>query len=103
MPAKQSAWEMGAIVTETFDRKIEDMSFKEASVELEHIVRELESGDLELEDSLAYYGRGVELLASLRARLAEAEQKVQVLTGAEDAPTDVPDTTSAPAASFMDE
>ena len=77
------------------------MSFKEASVELEHIVRELESGDLE--DSLAYYGRGVELLASLRARLAEAEQKVQVLTGTDDVAPDVPDTTSAPAASFIDE
>ena len=99
MPAR----ERGAIVAETFDRKIEDMSFKEASVELEHIVRELESGDLELEDSLAYYGRGVELLASLRARLAEAEQKVQVLTGTDDVAPDVPDTTSAPAASFIDE
>lgn len=103
MPTGMPAREMGAIVAETFDRKIEDMSFKEASVELERIVRELESGDLELEDSLAYYGRGVELLASLRARLAEAEQKVQVLTGADDASADVPDTTSAPASSFIDE
>ena len=28
--------------------KIEDMSFKEASIELEQIVRSLENGDLEL-------------------------------------------------------
>ena len=29
-------------------RKVEDLSFKEASVELEQIVRSLEAGDLEL-------------------------------------------------------
>ena len=34
-------------------RKVEDLSFKEASVELEQIVRSLEAGDLELEESLS--------------------------------------------------
>lgn len=61
------------------NKKIEDMSYKEASQELELIIRNLESGDLELEDSLASYTRGVELLKSLRERLATAEQKVSVL------------------------
>lgn len=50
-------------------KKIEDMTFKEASTELEQIVRSLEAGDLELEESLAQYTRGVELLKSLRERL----------------------------------
>ena len=59
--------------------KVEDMSFKEASVELERIVRSLEAGDLELEDSLKTYERGVELLKSLKTRIAEAEQKVRKL------------------------
>ena len=36
-------------------RKVEDLSFKEASVELEQIVRSLEAGDLELEESLERY------------------------------------------------
>lgn len=45
----------------SFDRTIGDMSFKEASIELEQVVRALEGGDLELEDSLSYYARGVEL------------------------------------------
>ncbi len=58
---------------------IEELSFKEASIELEQVVRSLESGDLELEDALARYARGVELLKSLRERLTNAEQKVKVL------------------------
>ena len=45
---------------------VEELSFKEASIELEQVVRSLESGDLELEDALARYARGVELLKSLR-------------------------------------
>lgn len=87
----------------TEEKKIEDMSFKEASIELERIVRSLESGDLELEDSLERYSRGVEILKSLRERLANAEQKVQVLLDAtnEDAP--VTDTTSAPSTAYINE
>ena len=62
------------------DRKnIEDMTYKEASQELELIIRSLESGDMELEGALESYTRGVELLKSLRERLAAAEQKVSVL------------------------
>ncbi|AEB06853.1 Exodeoxyribonuclease VII small subunit [Coriobacterium glomerans PW2] len=60
-------------------KRIEDLSYKEASQELERIIRSLESGDMELEDSLESYSRGVELLKSLRGRLADAEQKVSVL------------------------
>lgn len=62
------------------DRKpVEDLTYKEASTELELIIRNLESGDMELEESLESYTRGVELLYSLRARLEDAEQKVSVL------------------------
>lgn len=82
--------------------KVEDMSFKEASVELERIVRSLEAGDLELEDSLAQYARGVELLKSLRDRLAHAEQKVQVLLDASKEEV-APDTTAAPSTAYLDE
>ena len=60
-------------------KKIEDLTYKEASQELERIIRSLESGDMELEESLESYTRGVELLKSLRTRLSEAEQKVSVL------------------------
>ncbi len=84
-------------------RKVEDMTFKEASIELEHIVRALEQGDLELEESLERYGRGVELLASLRERLAKAEQRVQVLVDAAEVPAQSFDTASAPSTAFIDE
>lgn len=60
-------------------RPVEELTYKEASRELELIIRNLESGDLELEDSLEGYARGVELLKSLRTRLADAQQKVSVL------------------------
>ena len=64
---------------------VEELSFKDASVELELVVRALESGELELEDALEKYARGVALLTSLRERLSKAEQKVQVLLDASDA------------------
>ena len=60
-------------------RPIEEMSYKEASIELEQIVRALESGSLELEESIRTYTRGVELLKSLKARIAEAEERVKAL------------------------
>jgi exodeoxyribonuclease VII small subunit len=85
------------------DKKIEDMSFKEASIELEQIVRALEAGDLELEEALARYSRGVELLKSLRERLSTAEQKVQVLADEAGKDAKVDDTTAAPSTAFIDE
>lgn len=60
-------------------KSVDELSYKEASQELERIIRALESGDMELEESLESYTRGVELLKSLRSRLADAEQKVSVL------------------------
>ena len=71
---------------------VEELSFKEASIELEQVVRSLDSGDPELEDALARYARAVE--PSLRERLTNAEQKVKVLL---DTTSEVvaPDTTAA--------
>ena len=64
------------------ENDIKDLTFKDASVELEQIVRQLEGSDLELEESLALYTRGVELVKDLRGRLDTAEQKVRVLLDA---------------------
>ena len=60
---------------------IDELTFREAMAELDGIVRVLESNTLELEDSLQSYERGVALIASLQGRLAEAQQKVDVLMG----------------------
>ena len=58
-----------------------ELRFGEALSQLEAIVRELESGDLELEDGLERYQRGVELLRTCRDRLKDAEAKVTSLLG----------------------
>ena len=84
-------------------RKVEEMTFKDASIELERIVRSLEQGDLELEESLERYARGVELLASLRERLAQAEQRVQVLVERAEVPVQTIDTAAAPSSAFIGE
>lgn len=61
--------------------EIGSMSFGEALAELEQIVADLESGTLELEESLQRYERGVALLRACRAKLEAAEQKVTMLIG----------------------
>lgn len=72
-----------------------NITFREGMSQLEGIVQMLESGTLELEDSLVQYAEGVALLAELQKRLTSAEQKVEVLMGElEAAPDDaVRDTT----------
>ncbi len=65
-----------------------EMSFGETLSELEGIVAALESGQLELEDSLERYERGVALLRSLQGRLADAQQKVTMLIGELEAESD---------------
>lgn len=67
------------------DKKaVADLTFREASTELEQVVRSLENDDLDLEVALERYARGVELLKSLRERLNDAEKKVNVLIEAND-------------------
>ena len=66
---------------ENTPKPIDEMTFREAMDELDGIVRMLESNTMELEDSLKSYERGVALIADLQKRLAEAEQKVDMLMG----------------------
>jgi exodeoxyribonuclease VII small subunit len=52
----------------------------EASLEaLEQIVRELESGDLPLEKSLALFEDGIRLSRQCQERLNQAERRIEVL------------------------
>ncbi|GAB4120981.1 MAG: hypothetical protein Fur0026_12480 [Sideroxydans sp.] len=55
------------------------MSFEKAMAELEQLVAELESGKLDLDQSLAAYKRGAELSAFCRTRLDDVQQQVRVL------------------------
>ena len=53
--------------------------FEEALKQLEDIVRDLESGDLCLEDSLKNFERGMKLIKFCSEKLEEVEQKVNIL------------------------
>ncbi len=54
-------------------------SFEAALAELETIVRDLEAGQLPLEQSLSAYERGTQLLRHCQETLGAAEQKLQIL------------------------
>ena len=56
------------------------VDFEKSMAELEALVAKLERGDLPLEDSLAAFERGVALTRACQTALAEAEQKVEILT-----------------------
>ena len=53
--------------------------FEAALAELEKVVAEMETGKLSLEQSLAAYQRGAELLQQCRVRLEDAQQQVRML------------------------
>ncbi|HOY70547.1 MAG TPA: exodeoxyribonuclease VII small subunit [Methylotenera sp.] len=54
-------------------------SYELAFSELENIVAQMESGQMNLETSLAAYQRGIALLAFCQKSLADVEQQVQIL------------------------
>lgn len=55
------------------------VSFEVAMAELDQLVADMEGGKLSLEDSLAAYKRGAELLSFCRGKLDDAQQQVRVL------------------------
>jgi len=54
-------------------------SFEASLSELEQIVKQLEDGDLPLEESLKLFEQGVKLSRECRERLANAERRIEVL------------------------
>ncbi len=65
-------------------KPVSKMSFEEALAELETIVRQLEQGDVELEQSIAIYERGAALKKHCQARLDAADLKVKQIIQGED-------------------
>ena len=57
----------------------QEIKFEDALAELEQIVRTMEDGHLPLEESIAAYRRGSELLKHCQQQLSDAERKIQVL------------------------
>ena len=62
----------------------EDLTFEQALVELDKLVRELEEGKVGLEDSLARYEKGIGLLKRCHGQLQKAEQRILELTGVDE-------------------
>ncbi len=54
-------------------------NFEEAMARLESLTQAMQSSDMPLEDALAAYQEGSELVKFCQEKLAEVEQKLQVL------------------------
>lgn len=57
--------------------------FEETLERLQGLVRELESGDCSLEDSIKKFEEGMALARSCQERLSQAEQKIEILLKAD--------------------
>jgi exodeoxyribonuclease VII small subunit len=63
---------------------IATMSFEEALVELEQIVRRLEGGQVKLDEAILSYERGAQLKQHCERKLNEAQQRVDRIVIAPD-------------------
>jgi exodeoxyribonuclease VII small subunit len=59
---------------------ISSSDFEGSLKELETIVRELESGDINLDESLKRFEKGIELYKKCRLTLESAEKKIKILS-----------------------
>jgi len=62
------------------EKAVEALSFEEAMAELERVVGQLESGNVDLEKSISLYERGAALKAHCETKLKSAEEKVAQIT-----------------------
>ncbi|WP_100261054.1 exodeoxyribonuclease VII small subunit [Qipengyuania seohaensis] len=75
-------------MTEGLDKPIGEMSFEEALRALEGVVRNLESGEVPLDESIALYERGEELRKACQARLDAAQARIEkIVQGADGKPS----------------
>jgi len=61
------------------EEKTSSPTFEASLQELERIVKELEKGDLPLEQSLQLFENGMRLSAECKRQLEEAESRVEIL------------------------
>lgn len=59
------------------EQNIKDLSFEEALMQLENLVRELESGRIKLDDAVVAYERAVNLKKLCEAKLKAAQLKIE--------------------------
>jgi exodeoxyribonuclease VII small subunit len=58
-----------------------ELTFEKALEELEALVARMEDGKLPLEESLAAYQRGAELIKFCESRLTDAQARIAILDG----------------------
>jgi exodeoxyribonuclease VII small subunit len=63
------------------DAVANEITYEKALAELEQIVQRMEGGQLPLEESIAAYRRGSDLLKHCQQKLSDAERKIEVLEG----------------------
>lgn len=68
--------------------KKDEKKFEENLVELENIVRKLESGDVALEDAISEFQKGMVLSEKLKKTLADAETTLVKIVGKDDSESD---------------
>ena len=69
-------------------KPIAEMSFEEALRALEGVVRQLESGEVPLDESINLYERGEELRKACQARLDAAQARIEkIVQGADGKPS----------------
>lgn len=66
---------------ETVPEDIKRLGFEDAMKELERIVKDLESGQVKLDEAVKAYERGAALKKHCEAKLADARMKVEKITG----------------------
>lgn len=82
---KKSATKPSATGTDSVEAAAEAAAtFEESLAEVERIVRELESGQLKLGDSLREYERGVRELRICHEHLERVERRIELLIGFDD-------------------
>jgi len=61
------------------EEKTSSPTFENSLEELERVVKQLEKGDLPLEESLSLFETGMRLSAACKQQLEEAESRVEIL------------------------
>lgn len=58
---------------------LENISFEQALERLEHVVAQLESGDVPLEQAIELYQEGMKLSSICSSKLQQVESKIEML------------------------
>jgi exodeoxyribonuclease VII small subunit len=67
-------------MTDTLDADVAALSFETALAALEEIVAKLETGKVDLEESIRIYTRGEALKKHCEAKLKDAEARIEKIT-----------------------